>query len=198
MFILGNTNSKEIIKISGSYANQPSVDGIKANAVDIYGGTLDDYSVYVIDDDDSVCTRISNTNDFVLIWESNNIVGLDFSIDDNKKWLSVIGECDSINGELYVKKDGIDSITVKSEILLPDKSGRDVSYNESIMIPISTPNGIKHLYIKYTNGYNEYIFNPVQHTNSIGNYNIPSTHKSIGDIKIATSLNYKVVIPIGV
>jgi hypothetical protein len=59
---------------------------LKAVAIN-YGGAPEDYIIYQLTAEEEV--RVDNGDEFILKWDGDKIVALDFSIEDAKGWLSV-------------------------------------------------------------------------------------------------------------
>lgn len=189
MFIIGRKSDESFVVNTGTYSSLPSESDILKWAVDTYGGKTEDYSLYVADQ--NAIDRIMGGDSFELIWEDNEVVGADFSIEDSKQRMNV--SCDKV----IVKKDGIDKVHITAKVYYPNTTDIDANFEESILIPMSTPAGVRELMATFTNGICEYDFEPHLHTTSVGEYKIPCVAR-IDDFKVDSSADFKVVIPVGV
>jgi len=196
MYLVGKIADKAnevgglVIKSAIYGSNIPSDELILANAVNQFGGDGTDYVIYKMDSTSTDGVRIVNGDEFSLIVDdTDTITSVGFALEDVKKWLNTTVD------KSIVKKDGIDFVTVRTEMLLADKSGIDTSFNETILVEILTPAGLKPLYATFTNGVCSYPFQPTDHSNSTGNYKIPEN--KVDGYRVEQFAEFKAVIPVG-
>ena len=147
MYIVGKISDKgtatEITNQCGCiYSSQPpSTAIILHNIVDLYGGSVSDYTLYDIDDDSNDATRIFHEGAlYDLVWTGDGITGVDFSEYDSWKWLDITCDKTEIVG------DGVDTATLTLTVYETDKVTVDTTYNQTIdlavkeSLPSSTEN----------------------------------------------------------
>lgn len=146
LYIVANRISKEIEEISGTYCSgDPSDFIILDNIINRNGGIFDEYSVFHFNDESVNAKRILNSDEFELIWDENDVIGLDFSKEDNKSVIEFEFDKNEIIG------DGVDYLTYSGRIL---KNGQvDTSINEIVDIPVISPTEGPHTFpIEVING----------------------------------------------
>lgn len=179
-----------LVIISAIYGNGiPSDEIILNNAVNQLGGVDTDYAIYKLDSTSSDGLRIKNGDELSLHWTANEITSIDFELEEAKLWINV-----SVD-KMIVKKDGVDYLTVTTNMIKADGSGIDTTFNDEIVINILTPAGIKPLLVKFTDGVCEYPFQPADHTNATGNYKIPAG--KVDGFRVEKSAEFIGVIPVG-
>lgn len=79
--IIANIKSQKQVEITSV---TPTPQFLAAIAVN-YGGTAADYTFYTLTAEEVI--RLESGDEYALIWEGEKLLGVDFSIEDNKGWL---------------------------------------------------------------------------------------------------------------
>lgn len=111
-----------------------------------YGGVDLDYYVYSVDESNTDAVRIKNGDEWVAVWTGDVITGVDFSIEDAKKWIDV-----SVD-KLTFSADNKEVVLVKASILLADKSDVDTSFDTNVDIPIKSSDSSYKIRFKFISG----------------------------------------------
>lgn len=147
MYIVGKIADKTLVEVSGIYGQtNPNPTIILANVIKRVGGIAKDYFVFYICDKSEQAERILDGDTFDAIWIKDEITSVVFAKEDIKKWLRVVVD------KTIVTKDGIDKVIQKFQILEADKSKVDITFNDTILIPIHTPTFAMNLKVTFIKG----------------------------------------------
>jgi hypothetical protein len=113
--------------------------------IENYGGAKEDYSFYRARNGDR--RRLRNGDDFNLLWENNEITGINFDVEDNKRLIV----CSDPNNKTFLLGDGISERVINIQVLKPDQE-LDTSFNGQKQLPIITPSGQKFCLCNFNNG----------------------------------------------
>lgn len=160
-WIIGKKSDESIVEIS----NKVPDFGITELQTVIplnHGGVSGDYSYYQLPAAD--LDKIVDGWEYTITWAGNEITGVDFSTEENKRWIKV-----TVN-KTEIDDDGVDSLTLRLEVWKADQSGIDTNVTASAKIPILTPNGEKWVKASVVNGVREVSFS----TTKSGEWVVPS------------------------
>jgi len=191
-YIVGKISDQSYVAKTGIYRNNPpSKNHVKSWAEKNFDVTADDCSVYAVEDVETI-DRLKKDDEFNLAWSDGVITALDFTPEDNKNWLEVTADKDT------VLRDGTDTITITAKVLLADQSGVDNNYNESIIAQIKTPmTAEEFLQAKFTNGKCVFQLNPAEMRHNLGRYIIPNARFHIANLRIKARCEYITALPVG-
>jgi len=196
MYVVGKISDKGneqggYIFTSATYSgNIPKDEAILSSITNQFGGVESDYAIFKLNSESADGKRIVNGDEFSLVFDDTNVItNISFVIEDSKKWINV-----TISKNV-VKKDGADYLTITTNMIKADGSNIDTDFNESVLVDILTPAGVKPLLAKFTAGVCEYPFQPADHTNSTGRYKIPAG--KVDGYRIEKYAEFVGVIPVG-
>lgn len=183
LYISGRISDQVIVETTG-IAGDVDLNAYKSAIATNYGGVASDYYIYLLDESSTEAMRIRRGDEHVFIWENDEITGVDFSIEDNRK-LFTIRTVDPDNKS--VVKDTIignntDSIIIQTKTCFPDEVTVDTSVNATALLPVIVPDG-RIIYLKATiiNGIgNEIVFK----TNLEGIWSVVPTNIMVGTEKL--------------
>lgn len=172
---LGNTGMQSGIKDHEEFKTRVKTKVALENNID-----PSIVSMFYLDDGSNEAERIINFESFDLVWtggEPNEIGGVDFSPQDNKRKVKVTTDKEQIAA------DGVDAATLTFQVYLPDGVTIDTSVVGDKFIPVDTPT--KRILMKVTfidgSGFKE--FKKVEDL-VYGNYIFPSMVKEFNNLKI--------------
>jgi len=179
MYIVGKKDGEVLIQTSGIYYTKcpPNTD-ILTNIKAAHGGKDEDYFIYHVEDE-AIQDRIMNGDSYSLQWDIGSILGVDFTSEDSKRFISF-----EINRD-WVVRDGVDTIEMIAKILLPDGKTVDDEFNGSINMPVTAPYNTLTIRGMFINGVMSRDFKP----ESLGRYTYPSNPVRIGDLKVKNQIN---------
>lgn len=153
-YIIGRKSDKKIVE-TVSINNEVSLPTYLTNVAINHGGVASDYSVLALDNNNEDVKTIYAGSDYTVTWVDDSIVGVDFSIELNRK-LFMIKTLDPSNPSVikeYIKGDGTDSILIKIRTCFADGITLDSSINATTLLPVKTPdNRIIYFKVVITNG----------------------------------------------
>lgn len=141
---LGNTGIQSGIKDHNEFISRLTSKVAIENDID-----PSKVAVFFFDDESAETERIMNFDSFDLVWagtEPDVIIGVDFSPEDNKKYVKVITDKENIEG------DGIDKANLTFTVYLPDKVTVATDVNVTKLVPIDTPTKRIKMQISFVNG----------------------------------------------
>jgi len=100
-----------------------------------YSDSVSNIEIFVLDDSHEDAIRVSKRDQFDIVWSKGSIASLNFSIEDDKKWLRIT------TNNSVVKANGKSSVIVSIETLNSNKSEIDSTINGGVKIPIVLPSG---------------------------------------------------------
>jgi hypothetical protein len=146
-FITGRIVDQAIVEKT-EISNNVDIAAYKEAIATNYGGISTDYSIYNLDSGSTEANNIRNGYECTFIWTNNEITGVDFSIEYNRK-LFTIRTVDPDN-KAVVKDtmigDNIDSIILQIKTCFADET-LDPSVNATALIPVIVPDG-RIIYLK--------------------------------------------------
>lgn len=171
-YIIATIDTKEIVAQGGNNLNfndEAATNSFLESVASNNSTVPENLSIITFDSDSNEVERIKNRDDFNLVWENDSITGVDFSSEDSKNWLrTTITKTD---GNLDSEAINLgDTVNVKIESLLPDKSGIDESDNNVIDAIIINPNSEIPVKIHLIDG----VCNAAHQFSIPGRYSIPS------------------------
>jgi hypothetical protein len=125
-YIIGRKSSNEIVEKSQIFTPVDMASYMAALRKN-YG---EECSIFALEDNDDQVKRIKNGDEFAAVWDDDEIFGLDFSIEDNKKILKFESDKTSFVA------DGIDSVNISVSVLTPAEK-LDKTFNDVLDIPVS-------------------------------------------------------------
>jgi len=148
-FITGRIADQSIVEKT-EISNNVDIAAYKSAIANNHGGVVSDYDIFTLDSNSTEAQRLRRGDECVFVWESDKIIGVDFSIEDNRK-LFMIRTVDPDNKS--VVKDTIvgnntDSVIIQVRTCLADGT-LDTSINASALIPVIVPDG-RTIYLKAT------------------------------------------------
>jgi hypothetical protein len=155
-----------------------------------YGITDANLSFLYVDEANAAAPRIMNGDNYSIVWDSDEIVGLDFSNEDSLNILrfNVKDENDVVNDT--VTANDVDYLTIYAYVFKSDLSEIENTFNDTLLIPIINPYG-NQCFIKTTfeNGVATKIFK----TKEYGIWKIPNGYKFPNhSIKISKEIVYDI------
>lgn len=175
MYLIIRKSDETVLERCGSKTStDPVAIDILNNTASKYGGVVDDYTVLYVTDDTKM-GRLLDGDSFDFVYDGGGIIDLDFSVEDNKKWVFV-----SVSKSMVIK-NGVDSTTITFEIWKSDQSEIDTTVNESnLLIPIKSP--LCEMYVKsaIVNGVCSFDFVPEEY----GTYIFPFVRKHFGNYRV--------------
>jgi hypothetical protein len=144
--IVGKKSDGKIIYRQG--ISDISISDFKAAYANTAGGSSNDYSVLQIDN--TTWERLNRGDEYEPVWENEELTGVDFSIENNRK-LFTIRTVDPDNNSVVKDTmigDGIDSIIIQVKTCFPDET-LDASVNATALIPVIVPDE-RIIYLKAT------------------------------------------------
>ena len=156
MYVIGQLSTGEFVMRTGEYISGtlPSSDSLLAKAFTDSGIGVADLRLYTVTDP-AVIERINKDHEYVLTWTDLEITGIDFSLEDSKRMVvfKATDPTDPDIMKLEIVGDGVDYSRILVQVYLPDMSGIDTNYNESVKIPFVDPDNRKaSLYVNIVNG----------------------------------------------
>lgn len=152
-YIFGKIADHSIVEKNG-VSSSVNIDQYKANIATNHGGVASDYCYYALEDSASDTKRILAGDEHTFIWENDEITGVDFSIEDNRK-LFTIKTVDPDNKSVVkdtIVGDNTDAVIIQTRTCLADET-LDTSINATTLIPVTTPdNRTVYLKVTVTNG----------------------------------------------
>lgn len=141
-YAAGNKTTQVLIE-SGIISLDFSIESVRTSFISAvatnHGTTPSNVSFYYLAESDSSVTRVRNGDSWALTWSgsapSGEINGLNFTVEDAKKWLQF-----SVD-KTGVLANGKEVLTVSITMLTANKSGTDTSFSGDLDIPVSTPGG---------------------------------------------------------
>jgi len=121
---------------------------------------------------DTGIKQIMSGADFSIIWSSNEITGYDLSLEENKPWLEFF----NISGTDKIEAGSNDTILINCNILTPDKSNVDESFNGYIDVPINTPSKPAFMRFTFINGKSSQLIRQSS-SGTWGEWQIPNTNR---------------------
>jgi hypothetical protein len=202
MYIVGKRSDQSILFTSGRYSENPTKKSILNWASAQFGGSNSDYDVFFIDDSTNKSERIQNGDEFLLEWtlitkkeeeqdgiakETSRwcITDIDFSPEDNKKWLSF-----SIDKNNIVA-DGNKTIDITVNVLTPDKKSIDTKVTTNILIPVQTPTREAKMRFQIASGVYTKTFSTLEY----GEWTIPLDGVRFGGMRIDNQQTFSALIP---
>lgn len=173
---LGNTGFT-----SGVTNQQTWINKIKAAIAAEYSTAPNNISVWYTPDSDtsgSVSRRIMDGDSFNVNWTNNEISGVDFSPEDDKKYIHIaVGKAD-------IKADGVDSTMLDFKVYKKDGQTIDNTYNSTELVEVDTPNGVVKFSVPFSSGMISLVL--IKDANlPIGKYTFPAIMKEIaGKFKV--------------
>jgi len=192
MYLVGRRATEELIHKSGTNsAGDPREDLILNNIIaqqGIEGDVPSNYHVYYLSNDSVDAIRLLSNDDFTLVWSDvdhgsegilREIVGVDFSIEDNRRLIKFL----ALDPDTGVdKKDeclanGVDSILIKCVACDPSDETLetiDTSFEGELNVPFIDPDRRRGFAkVVFTQGIGEKLFK----TTKYGEWHIPNRYK---------------------
>ena len=144
-YIAGRKSDQSFVYFSGMTSALIPDANAGAFLADEFGGNPTDYSLYRGDSDTPEGIRVNQGDEYVLVWTANEITGLDFTTQDNKRWLKVAVAADT------VLADGVDTVAVTLEVWDKDLVAIE-PLNLTREIPVDSPQGQVRIRITLVNG----------------------------------------------
>jgi len=143
MYIVGQISNESYItyeNYSSLSTKVPSEDDIKNNIANIKNIDSQDIFVHKLNEQTDI-DRVLKCHEFNVQWENSKIVGLDFSIEDNKPYLFFSAD----KNQIFANE--VDTVIVSIQARQPDNSENvDTSVNTSLLINANTPEDPNGLY----------------------------------------------------
>jgi len=144
----GHSNAGKVVEIAGNRNNPPD-DTILTHAVKYNGGVKNDYAIIDLGSDvDSVTNdRIAEKHDdFIIVWDADVPIAVDFSPEDDKPILKVTSDKSTIQG------DGIQEVVFTFEIWKSDNSGIDRGQHQDLILDINSPKKSSKIKVNFVQG----------------------------------------------
>ena len=172
------------------FANSTQRNAFRLALCNNYGIDNSNLSLFYVAESNDNVARIRNGDTYALVWEDGEVTGFDFSDEDAKNILrfDVKDENNVTNDTLTA--NGTDYLTIYAYVFLPDLSGLDTSFNQTILIPIIDPSG-KNCFIKtaFVNGVSTKVFK----TTNYGIWKIPNGYRFTDvPLKISNEITYDI------
>jgi hypothetical protein len=177
IYVIGDKTTEELVKQTANYTSAPPINQILANESDRVGVPVSGLYAYGIKDQ-AILQRLDARDSYDLVWSGvfdpqtsgtvNSIVDLDFSSENNKRWIQ------SLTDKEEIVADGADTATVTIRIIKADKSGIDTNVTTTQNVPIDTPDGPGEAKISITNGVGNLSLATTRH----GYWTIPGSQTS--------------------
>lgn len=149
LYISGRIADQVIVETTGIAGNVDMTVYKNAIATN-HGGVAADYYIYTLADSSTETKRIQAGDEHTFIWTNDEITGVDFSIEDNRK-LFTIKTVDPDNKSIVkdtIVGDNIDSVIIQTQTCFADETV-DTSINAEALIPVLVPDG-RTVYLKAT------------------------------------------------
>ncbi len=176
MFAIGDKTTEKIVYMSATYfSGEPG----KVAALQ-FGSTqfkIDrtKLSFYSLTEDEE--KRVSNGDEYSLLWESGVISGIDFSLEDNKLQLSFSASEKVINNGV---NESVVSCTVYTS-----KNKKDTSFSGNKLVPVKMPSGqVVNAGFVFVDGVAEKTFSSA----TPGRFIIPATPRRFGIFRVKESV----------
>ena len=145
-----------------------------------HGGVSDDYSYYEMQGTDEV--RLLDGWEHELVWTDNAITSVDFSAEENKRWLKF-----SID-KTEISDDGVETVEITLELWKADLSGIETNITASASLAILTPAGERWTKAGVVNGVKVKNFK----TTKSGAWVFPSRAKRFGNFRVFNQVTLQV------
>jgi len=192
-FIAARKDTKEELETGGrnlDFANSAIRATFRSSLCANYGITDANLSFLYVDEANAAATRVTNGDNYSIVWDSDEIVGLDFSNEDalNILRFNVKDENDVVNDT--VTANGVDYLTIYAYVFKSDLSEIENTFNDTLLIPIINPYGMQ-CFIKTTfeNGVATKLFK----TKEYGIWRIPNEYRFPNhSLKISKEIVYDI------
>jgi len=190
-FIAANKTTKAVLEsgIRDSDFNDSNfLDNFLIALAANYSTPIENISLFSTDESSTDGMRLSNGDQFELIWSSSDstgiVTGISFSIEDSKQWLQF-----SIN-KSDILSDGIEDITIESKVMDSDNLNIDTTFNGTIDIQISSPRGPAKMRFSFNSG----IASKTLVTTDAGTWKIPLSSKRLSTYRVNNTVTFDSVL----
>ncbi|HOD11171.1 MAG TPA: hypothetical protein PKH91_10545, partial [Flavobacterium sp.] len=186
-------NTHELVYKSGIYrsADVPSNSIIIQTVMKTSGGSENDYTVFQINDSSVEAARITNGDDFSLVWSapapSGIITAVDFTAENSKYWLRFV----SLLGKTEIIADDFDHIDIVIEVWNAEKTAIATDVDQTEIIPIVTPRGQANIRARFENG--RCVIRV--RTDIFGNWVFPADPKRVNGFRVYNILPIEAFVP---
>ena len=193
MFVVANKNTHELVYTSGIYrsADVPSNSIIIQTVMKTSGGSENDYTVFQINDNSIEAARITNGDDFSLVWSApapNGIItAVDFTTENSKYWLRFV----ALLGKTEIIADNFDSTDIVIEVWNAEKTAITTDIDQTEIIPIVTPRGQANIRARFENG--RCVIRV--RTDLFGNWVFPADPKRVNSFRVYNVLPIEALVP---
>jgi len=145
------------------------------------GGVAGDYSFFHMDATDEA--RIKDGWDYDIVWTTNEITDIDFSPEENKRWVKFTAD------KTEIDDDGVDSVEIIMEIWDKDLTGIETGISTTSSVPILTPSGEKWTKASIVNGIRTKNFT----TTKSGTWVFPSRSNRFKNVRVFNQIVLTVI-----
>jgi len=190
MWIVGNKNTNEILNNGFASHNktltQSELDAFKARIKtkfaernNLQEGDISAYWINYNLNPSSDHARILSGDEFTAVWSNNEIVGVDFTVEDTKGWIKFESNKNNIEG------DGVDETIITLTVYESNKSTIKTSLStvNPKLVPVQTPNGIIKAAMSVTNGVGQLVFKKINDL-PLGRYVFPAKDKYLWGYRV--------------
>lgn len=154
-YVVGKISDGSFVKHEGPYNTgstslYPSFEEIRSNVSDQIG--IDESDLFVLSVTDSaIIARLVNRDSFTILWDSEEITGLDFSPEDNKLFIKFEQD------KKFIASNGTDSATIT--VTIYESDGSTIKPVNVTKIIEGVLNGVPTaIHLDFVNGIAERIF----------------------------------------
>lgn len=179
LYIVGRISDHVIVE-SGIRSDFNNAEMRAAIAIN-YGGVAADYDIFTMNDSTAKARRFAKGDDWSAVWTGNTITDIDFTAEDNKKWLDVTASKNEIEA------DNTDGNLITINMLVPDKSGIDTSFTGRVNIMCRTPAGVNRIRFGFTNG----VATKTIRTDKAGDWRIPANSDRMDLFRVVKAAKFE-------
>lgn len=133
MLIAGDMRTHSFVEHTGLSSMPYDKNKYRKAISNKYNIPLVKVDAFFIADNSIDATRIMNTDEFILLWNLDEIIGVSFAPDDNMKYIIAVSD------KLKIKNNGTEKATITFKILKSDGITVDDTFNMTKFVECENP-----------------------------------------------------------